>query len=344
MTFGSRNESGKTPNTKVVPRIGISACLLGYSVRYNGGHKKQDWIVERLSRWVTFDSICPEVAMGLSVPRPALRLDVDNLRSSPDQVRMVTSHSKVDYTELAKTTVERILSSDEEGLAEIAGSPPWDGFILKKDSPSCGVERVRVYPPSGIPLRTGVGFFARALQDKYPLLPVIEEGRLSDPVARDHFIERVFGYHRLKRVGHESRDAKLVADLQGFHRKYKLVLMEHSPKHYERLGKMIGTAGKGGISLKFLEEYRSLFMEALKIPVTPHKRVNVLQHAMGYMKSLISSGEKQMLLELFEQHREGILPSVVPIKVLQFLVQKYEIEYLRGQFFFRDCATPAIDF
>jgi uncharacterized protein YbgA (DUF1722 family) len=230
---------------------------------------------------------------------------------------MVTSNDKTDHTELAEKTTDRLLQ----------GEADWDGFILKKDSPSCGLERVKVYPPSTIPLREGKGFFAKALQEKYPDLPMIEEGRLSDPEQREHFVTQVFAYARLKAVKPEF------AEIQAFHRNYKLILMEHSPQHYQKLGRIVGNPNHLSPQ-EILKEYSPVFMDALRIPANPQKRMNVMQHIMGYFKKTIDSVEKQHLLEAITEYRQGLLPFAAPVSLLYFLVRRFSVKYLEDQFFF----------
>jgi uncharacterized protein YbgA (DUF1722 family) len=251
--------------------------------------------------------------MGLSIPRPAMRLVSKDLQ----KVRMVTSGAEIDYTELADATAEKILDAQE----------PWDGFILKKDSPSCGLERVKVYGSTTIPSRTGEGLFARRLRERYPLLPVIEEGRLADPEQREHFVTQIFAYHRLRQV------TANLSEIQVFHRNYKLILMEHSPAHYQKLGRIV--ANSAGIDpSEVLSQYVLGFVEGLRVPSTPQRRMNVLQHVLGYFKKMIDPGEKKQILESIQEYRDGILPLMAPLGLLHYMVRKFSITYLEQQFYF----------
>lgn len=251
--------------------------------------------------------------MGLGVPRPALRLVQDG-----QSVRVVTKNTGEDRTELARRTVARLVS----------GRHDWDGFILKKSSPSCGLERVKVYPGGDrAPTPSGRGVFAAKLVELNPTLPLIEEGRLTDPAQREQFVLRVFAHRRLAEVR-----ASMPA-IQAFHRHYKLVLMERSPAHYRKLGAIVGNARRKKPG-EVLEEYRPLFLEALQVPATPGKRVNVLHHIVGYFRDRLDRNERSQVLEAIEEYKDGIVPFVAPMKLLQHLVRKLSVEYLEGQLFF----------
>jgi uncharacterized protein YbgA (DUF1722 family)/uncharacterized protein YbbK (DUF523 family) len=296
------------------PSVGVSACLVGQPVRYNGEHKKHRWITDQFAEFVSLHPLCPELAMGLSTPRPAIRL----VETAPRQIRLVTTKEGKDLTEMAELAASRLLSSEVS---------PWDGFILKKDSPSCGAERVKLYGSGPMPSRQGEGFFARRLKEKYPMLPYIEEGRLSDPEQCEQFVTRVFAHYRLKQVPME------LSQLQTFHRNYKLILMEHSPKHYQILGRIVANPERQSIE-KVMALYGPIFMEALSVPSNRQKRVNVLQHVMGYFKKMIDAGEKRQILEIIQEYRQGLLPFVAPLSLLHYLVKKFSVNYLEEQFLF----------
>lgn len=304
------------------PRIGVSACLLGHSVRYNGGHKRHDWLVDIFANHVTYVPFCPEMAMGLGTPRDTLRLVSEPGSKVP---RMISSRDQRDLTEQAHQTAQRLLA------------PDWniDAFILKRDSPSCGLERVRVYNEHGIPERDGVGIFARTLKALYPRLPILEEGRLSDPAQRENFVTRVYASHRFGNLLREiEQHGSGIAALQEFHQRYKLLLMAHSPLHYQRLGQIVGNARRLPAE-EVLALYREPFFDALQIPVTPGKQANVLQHVLGYLKNQLDEKEKRQILEAVSDFQAGLLPFVAPLSLLHHLVRKFSMTYLEQQFFFR---------
>jgi uncharacterized protein YbgA (DUF1722 family) len=203
------------------------------------------------------------------------------------------------------------------------------GFIFKSRSPSSGMERVRVYNEKGMVQNKGIGMFARIFMDHFPLLPVEDEGRLHDPKLRENFIERIFALKRWRDLlGERKTRGKLVA----FHTEHKLLIMSHSPKHGRTMGKLVADA-KRFSPAKLYPEYQTLLMEALKLKTTTKKNVNVLQHMMGYFKKQLSTDEKQELLEVFEDYRQGYTPLIVPITLIKHLVRKYNQPYLKQQIY-----------
>ncbi len=295
-------------------KLGISACLLGQNVRYDGGHKLDRFLTETLGQYVEYIPVCPEVECGLPVPRESMYLE-----GNPDSTRLVTSRTKQDITErMVQWAQKRVVDLEKEGLL---------GFIFKSDSPSGGMERVKVYNEKGMPVKTGIGMFARMFMEHFPLLPVEEEGRLHDPRLRDNFIERIFTLKRWRGVlsKKESRGG-----LVEFHTQHKLLILSHSPKHYQRMGKLVAKAKE--IPIKELyQHYQVILMEALQFKTTPKKNSNVLQHLMGYFKEQLSSDEKQELLEVIENYRQENIPLIVPITLIQHYVRKYHQPYLKEQ-------------
>lgn len=297
-------------------KIGISACLLGEKVRYDGGHKLDHYIKETLGKYVTFIGVCPEVEMGLPVPREAMRLVGDK-----DSPRLLTIRSNIDYTDKMLAWASKKLDKlENEKLC---------GFIFKSRSPSSGMKGVKVYNDSGIPVKTGVGIFAKSFMEKFPLLPVEDEGRLHDPVLRENFIERVFVYKRWQDLIESDWSAgKLVT----FHTNHKFLILAHSPKHYSKLGKLVADAGKkSGETLKM--EYLAALMEALKLIATVKKNANVLQHISGYLKRFLSSDERQELSEIISNYYHGLTPLIVPITIINHYVRKYNEPYLKRQYY-----------
>ena len=296
------------------PRVGISACLLGQAVRYDGGHKRDQFLTHVLGRYVEWVPVCPELEVGMGVPREPVRL-VGNANDP----RMIAERSHADWTEKMQSYAKRRV----EALARMR----FDGFVLKKDSPSCGMERVRVYGMRGVPARAGRGVFARALPDRIPLLPTEEEGRLSDLRLRENFIERIFAYHRWQRLLEERPSSRRLVE---FHARHKLLLLAHSESHLRRLGRLVAQAGKGPLP-PILQQYGTAFMRGLSVPATARKHANALEHMMGYFSRQIESGERAELVEIIREYRRGRLPLVVPITLVRHYLNKFHVDYLLNQ-------------
>ena len=302
------------PDTPI--KLGISSCLLGNKVRFDGGHKLEKFLTDTLGRYVQYVPVCPEVEYGLPIPREALRLVGD-----PESPRLVTSRTSVDHTDgMLRWARDRVKALERENLC---------GFIFKSRSPSSGMERVKIYDESGVPANKGVGIFAGVFMDHFPLIPVEEDGRLHDPLLRENFIERIF---TLKRWRETAAPKKSRGSLVDFHTKNKLLILSHSPKHYQLMGKLVAKA-KDYPPDELLEKYVNLLMEALKLKATPAKNSNVLQHMMGYFKKELSGDEKQELLETIQLYRQGHYPFVVPMTLMNHYVRKYDQTYLKDQVF-----------
>jgi len=297
-------------------RLGISSCLLGEPVRYDGGHKLDRFLVQTLGRYVEYVPVCPEVEVGLPTPREALRLvDADGGQ------RLVFQKSGADIT-------ERMEAWARQRVEQLAGEDLC-GFIFKSRSPSSGMARVKLYDRNGVPNQQGVGVFARIFMERFPLLPVEEEGRLHDPRLRENFIDSIFTF---KRWRDQVLSAPQAAALVEFHTCHKLLLMAHSPAHYRQLGKLVAGAGRAEPDL-LLEEYQAGLLAAMRLQATPSKHVNVLQHLLGYFKTQLSRDEKQEALELFERFRAGQLPLIVPVTLVNHFVRKYRQPYLLRQYY-----------
>jgi len=299
-------------------RIGISACLLGQKVRYDGGHKHDRYLTDTLGHYLDYVPVCPEVECGLGIPRESLRLVGD-----PEAPRLVTTRSGADHTgRMLAWADRRIRELEKEDLC---------GFIFKSGSPSSGMERVKVYNAKGMAEKIGRGVFARAFMSHFPLVPVEEEGRLNDPALRENFIERIF---TLKRW----RDLLLLdhkpGQLVNFHTRHKLLILSHSPEIYREMGRLVAAARQ-----KPAEEvyrlYEALLMKALVLRATLRKQCNVLQHMMGYFKKQLSADEKQELIEVIDQFRSALVPLVVPITLINHYVRKYGEPYLAEQVYLR---------
>jgi uncharacterized protein YbgA (DUF1722 family)/uncharacterized protein YbbK (DUF523 family) len=295
-------------------KLGVSTCLLGENVRYDGGHKLDRFLTDTLGQYVEYVPVCPEVECGLPVPRESMHLEGD-----PESPRLVTSRTKQDMTErMIQLALERVVELEKEDLC---------GFIFKSDSPSSGMERVKVYNDKGMAVKKGVGMFARIFMEHFPLLPVEDEGRLHDPGLRENFIERIFTLKRWREALTKKESRGIVVN---FHTKHKLLILSHSPKLYQTMGKLVARAKE--LSLReFYQEYQILLMESLMLKTTSKKNANVLQHMMGYFKEQLSFDEKQELLEVIEVYRKAYTPLIVPITLIQHYVRKYNQPYLKQQ-------------
>lgn len=295
-------------------RLGISSCLLGNRVRYDGQHKLDHFLVDVLGQYVEWVPVCPEVECGLPVPREAMRLVGD-----PEHPRLVTIKTRIDHTDrMLQWASRRARELDREDLC---------GFVFKSRSPSSGMKSVKVYNDDGMPSQTGVGLFAKAFMDRFPLLPVEDEGRLNDALLRENFIERIFAFHRWKTFRNGDGSLK---GLIRFHTEHKLLLMAHSPKHYQLLGKLVADT-KSLPKNALLDEYSWLFFEGLAMLATNRKHTNVLQHMMGYFRKRLSSDEKAELGDIIKAYHAGIVPLIVPVTLINHYVRKYDEPYLKQQ-------------
>ena len=300
------------------PKVGVSACLLGHQVRYDGGHKRDIFITESLSEHFELLPICPETEVGLGIPRPTIRLMGDI-----EHPRLVgTADQTMDVTD----TMERYSEHQVQKLDELCG------YILKKDSPSCGMERVKVFNHSGThATRKGSGVFARILMQRLPLLPVEEEGRLNDAVLRENFINRIFVMQRWRSMHQEGLTSARMIE---FHTVHKYLVMAHSQAAYQRLGRLLSDLSNRDLSA-IAQVYIEALMPTLKRRVTRRRHVNVLQHIMGYLKKRIESGDKAELSESIEAYRRGETPLVVPITLLRHYFRRHHDPYMEKQIYLR---------
>jgi uncharacterized protein YbgA (DUF1722 family)/uncharacterized protein YbbK (DUF523 family) len=293
-------------------RIGASSCLLGEPVRYDGGHKRDAFLTDVLGPYVEWVPVCPEVEIGLGVPRPAIRLVGD-----PAAPRLVAERSGEDLTACMRRFAERRARE----LAHLG----LDGYVLKRASPSCGLFRVRVHPEGGgTPRMDGRGLYAAALVEALPLLPVEEEGRLADAGIRESFIERVFAAARWRRFTASHPRAR---DLVAFHAAQKFAVLAHSPAHYARLGRLVAGAGAAGR----VEEYGRTLMAALAVRATRGRHANVLQHMAGFFKKDLGADERAELTEVIDEYRRGLVPLVVPLTLVKHHVRRLGVGYLADQ-------------
>jgi len=296
-------------------RIGVSACLIGQEVRFDGGHKRNEFITEIFGRFVEFVPVCPEFELGLGVPRETLRL----VKGQDGKVSLIANESGIDHTMAMRAFADR-------RTASLAGED-LSGYLLKKDSPSCGMERVKVYGLRGTPSRDGRGLYAASLLNRYPNLPVEEEGRLNDPRLRENFIERVFAYRRL-RTFFASRWT--IGRLVAFHTAHKLQLLAHAPIAYSELGRFVANA-KGVAKGEVRDHYETTFMAALKQLATPARHTNVLQHMTGYFSKHLETASRRELMLLIDDYRHSLVPLIVPITLIRHYVRVYSVSYLERQ-------------
>ena len=294
-------------------RIGVSTCLLGEQVRFDGGHKRDAFLVETFGPHVEWVPVCPEVEAGFGIPRESM-----HLRRIDDEVRLVTTRTGVDHTDtMRRYAVQRVATLATHDLC---------GYVLKKNSPSCGLERVKIYG-RGAPVATGRGVFAETLRQAFPHLPLEEEGRLCDPRLRENFVERVFAYHRLRGLFCERWT---LGHVVAFHTAHKLQLLAHSPRRYAELGRLVAGAKPLGRS-ELRTTYAAQFMAALEVMATPKRHVNVLQHILGYFSEQLDGAARRELLELIDDYGRGLLPLVVPLTLVRHYVRHFAIGYLQAQ-------------
>ena len=297
-------------------RVGISSCLLGHKVRYDGGHKRNRFLTEQLGPFVEWVPICPEFESGLGLPRPAM-----HLTRQGETIKLVESKSGKAHTRSMETYSRR---RRRERRGE-----DLSGYVLKKDSPSCGMTRVKVRSEKGMPERNGTGIFAQELQQAMPNLPVEEEGRLNDPRLRENFIERIFAFHRLQALFRTRWTPRQVV---AFHTVHKLQLMAHSTETYRALGRQVAEI-KDAPRTGFRDCYAGQFMLALSRVATPGRNTNVLQHAAGYFKNDLPSAQRTELSDLIHDYRNGLVPLVVPLTLIRHYANLYQVAYLQGQSF-----------
>lgn len=286
-------------------------------MRFDGGHKRDAFLVETLGRFVEWVPVCPEVESGMGAPREPMRL----VRQNGRELHLLVTTTGEDLTNtMRRYTKRRIEELAEDELC---------GYVLKKNSPTCGLERVKVYSGSGRPAESGRGLFADALVSRYPLLPVEEEGRLDDPRLRDNFVERVFAYQRLMTL---FASRWTMGDVVRFHTVHKLTLMAHQPTAYQRLGRLVAS-GKAMAGREFQDSYSSAFMAALGVIATTRGHTNVLHHMLGYFKKTLDRGSRAELLALIEDYARERAPLVAPLTLLAHHIRRCGVAYLADQMY-----------
>ncbi|MDF0651827.1 MAG: DUF1722 domain-containing protein [Nitrospira sp. LK265] len=295
-------------------RLGISRCLLGDEVRFDGGHKKDRFLTDILGRYVEWVPVCPEVEAGLGTPREAMRLVGD-----PHSPRLLTIKTGRDHTEaLNHITKHRIAELKKLDLS---------GYVFKKSSPSCGIDQVNIYDKYGLFSQNGAGIYAKAFVEQFPLIPVEEEGRFYDPAIRENFVERVFSYRRFQDLIHNEPTSQA---LLRFHRIHKYLLLSHSPQHYDAMDRLIGQADRPPLK-ELAARYGALFMRTLAVKATVRQQVNVLHHIVGYFKTRLKTREKEEIFAMIDDYHRGLIPLLVPVELIKRHVRMFEVEELRDQ-------------
>lgn len=299
--------------------LGISACLLGEQVRFDGGHKRLAFAVNELAPFVRFEPICPEMAIGLPTPRPALRL----VKQDDEEIHLC--FSKEGGEELTQ-------QMNDWSAQRVKSLHHLCGYILCAKSPSCGMERVRVYEPdTNNNRKAGMGLFAEKLKAELPWLPIEEDGRLHDPALRENFVGRICALHEFNQMWQRGLTR---AQLIAFHSRYKLLMLAHSQEKYRELGPFVASMSQWDSLDAFAFEYRNRMMELLSHPASRRNHTNVLMHAQGYFRRQLSSPQRQELAELIDRYRCGVQPLLAPITMLKHYMSQYPHPWLTQQRYF----------
>lgn len=302
------------PNEKI--KIGVSSCLLGEEVRWNGGHKRDRYVTDVLGEFFDWEPVCPEVEVGMGTPRETVQL-----QGSLKAPKMIGTQTGQDWTPSMRAySAKRVKEMDRANLC---------GFIFKAQSPSCGISRIKIYKNAAPIAHNGSGLFAASFRKQCPLVPVEEEGRLYDAKLRDNFIVRVFAYHRLQSLFKEKISRQRMV---AFHSAHKFLLMAHSRKHYEALGKMVAYA-KDYAPAQLRVQYAQCFMECLAVKSTVKKNTDVLSHMLGFFKKLLSESEKRDLIQAIDDYYKGWVPLVVPVTLIRHQVNRHRVDYLADQIY-----------
>jgi len=297
-------------------RIGVSKCLLGEPVRYDGQHKHDHFITDTLGRYFDYVGVCPEVECGLGVPRESMRLIGD-----PVNPRLVTTRTKIDHTVRMRDWVgRRVVELEKEDLG---------GFIFKARSPSSGMENVKVYNDKGGVAGKAPGLFAKAFLEHFPALPCEDEGRLNDPDLRENFIERVFTLWRFRQA---VRASPTLATLMTFHARNKLLIQSHHETLMREMGRELAGL-KAGQAAAFIPRYEAKLMRALKALATVRKHTNILQHMLGYLRDGVDDADRKELVGIIEDYHRELVPLIVPVTMLRHYVVKHGMAYLQDQYY-----------
>ncbi|MCX2792565.1 YbgA family protein [Vibrio sp. Sgm 5] len=295
-------------------KVGISSCVLGERVRFDSGHKISNFVTKELDGYFSFVPVCPEVGVGMSVPRPTIRLV-----SNEERIALVeTKNPDNDHT-------DNMLTYSENKVNELQ-SEQLCGYIVCAKSPTCGMERVKVYSKNNA-AKEGIGLYTRTLMEKMPWLPVEEDGRLNDPVLKENFITRIYCLNDFyESMGGEPTRGKIIA----FHSRYKLTLMAHHPESYRSLGRLVADVASYEID-DFFNEYRLGLMKALQNRASRKNNTNVLMHLQGYFKRSLTGKEREELATVISDYRIGLLPLLAPLTLIKHYLNTYPDEYLQQQ-------------
>ncbi|RUO77665.1 YbgA family protein [Idiomarina seosinensis] len=294
-------------------KVGISSCLLGDQVRFDGGHKRSAFCDDELSRHVEFVRFCPEVGIGLPIPRPTIRLE-----KHAEQVRAVIPKTGEDVSLKLREFADRIQIKAEQ----------LSGYVLCAKSPSCGMERVKLYDPeTGHARKEAMGLFAERLQQLNPALPLEEDGRLNDPYLRENFILRVWVYGHWQALERPLKKSTLL----DFHTRCKLLLLAHNQAQYRELGRRLGEQQQ--ITEKFAKEYIESLMNAIGEPASRRNHTNVMQHIQGYFKAKLSAEQKAELSDTILQYHDGVLPLIAPLTLIRHYLREFPNSYLQSQWY-----------
>ncbi len=297
-------------------RIGVSSCLLGEPVRYDGQHKHNHFITDTLGPYLEYVAVCPEVECGMGVPRETLRLVGD-----PAKPRLMTTRTGVDHTDSMQAwAAGRVVELEREGL---------HGYIFKSRSPSSGMEKVKVYNGRGGLAGRAPGMFGKVFMDHFPTLPCEDDGRLNDPGLRENFIERVFTLWRFREA---VRASATLGTLMAFHARNKFLIQSHNEKLMREMGRELAGV-KARAARAHIPRYEAALMRALKTVATVRKHTNILQHMFGYLRDHVDDGDRKELAGIIEDYHRELVPLIVPVTMLRHYVVKHDIEYLRDQYY-----------
>jgi len=289
----------------VRPRVGVSSCLLGEPVRFNGGHSRYRFLAEELDPYVDWVPYCPEIEIGLGAPRETLRLT--------DVGRLVSRSGDADHT---------------DAMAALPLPAGLDGYVFKAKSPSCGIHGIARYADDGQPAdHRGRGVFAARMIARFPLLPAEDEGRLNDAMLREEFTERVFAFARLRAL---LSDAWQPRDLVTFHALHKLQLLAHDPARYRAAGRVVAAAGRAPRPATETA-YRDLFQAAMTTRASKGRNANALQHAFSRVGRHLDSRRRADMAARIESYRRGAVPLSVPVAILAHYASDGELPWLAGQ-------------
>ena len=318
-------------NVEKIP-LGVSSCLLGEKVRFDGGHKRNDFVVSQLNQFFEFKSFCPEMSIGLGVPREPIRLvlDVDeNVKGSVEEITKDELHQKLRVVGTKNPALDVTKDLTQCAQEQQSWIESVYGYILKKDSPSCGMERVKYYKNDHPQRSDGRGVFAATMMRNNPLLPVEEEGRLNDARIRENFVLRVYTWHRWKALVESGITAKKIVE---FHSRQKFLLMSRSQKLYRELGRLVSNIPKETLQ-DFADEYIAALMSGLKVIATRKNHVNVLHHIQGYLKDDIDGDDKQEIVKVIGDYRNRLVPLVVPVTLLRHYFRKNPDDYIGNSWY-----------